>query len=474
MRIISNLRVEKGLQGSERAYRARNKWLALCALAALFLALAVTAANADERSDDSGAPGLLDEFQDGWADSDPGVEAFAKEWGIDTSEAAARLNRQDSLVMVASAIAQKYPDEYAGASFERGDQTHLTINVSGSGGIVRDDVQRELDRRGIARSSVTVVEDAASLTDAALEQLAEDTHAALKSAGWSSDYSLQIDPASRQITIGTEEPDELASLVDSTPTLEDLGIETQYRPTYRQTSHTCVHVNGWLDGGRLYEIMDEDTPNTTRDCGGTFNSYCTTGFAVTRTGKQGILTAGHCGSAGGWTSGEWGVSMWANNYAEFTATRWYVNQTNITYADAQVRREVWGSSTLKNHVYRYTSGGTNHFQTISGLTYSHPSGTYICNKGGYSSLIVGHYLAYNCGYITGAVDPDGSGPHSIIAFSRVDVTWHGPVRGGDSGGPVWAGSTAYGILTGFFNGYDYVYNEVAYALSYTGATLYTG
>ena len=136
-------------------------------------------------------------------------------------------------------------------------------------------------------------------------------------------------------------------------------------------------------------------------------SHCTAGASVNAQGHQGIITAGHCGSAGDpvLIQGEGGRWMQVSTVARSTFNP-------ATGIDAAFIPLAGGQGT--QHV-RSASVTTN-----SGLI----RGTKVCSLGVVSG--------YRCGSVL------------TVAANRVLVDF--PSAHGDSGGPVWAGGQVVGIV----------------------------
>ncbi len=158
--------------------------------------------------------------------------------------------------------------------------------------------------------------------------------------------------------------------------------------------------------------------------GGLPLSSCTSGFAVKKSdGTKGITTAGHCGNSLSYN----GTSLT------------FKGEKYETYYDIQ-----WHTAsgyTVKNKI-RWWSDGSTRDITATKSRSSQSIGNYVCKYG--------KETHYTCGYISDKNYQPTYVPSAQATFIRVDNTAGYPVlRGpGDSGGPWFLTSTAYGTHSG--------------------------
>ncbi|QAY75763.1 hypothetical protein [Sphingosinicella sp. BN140058] len=175
--------------------------------------------------------------------------------------------------------------------------------------------------------------------------------------------------------------------------------------------------NSSIEGGARLEGLDAVTGN---------RGYCTTGFVVTNGTETGIVTAAHCPDsatyfdpAGGRTElafgGQWGWS--------FQDVQLHVSalaQKPLFYADTK-------KSTARPLVASRKRSSTR-------------AGDFVCHRGERSG--------YSCAEVE-LVDYAPPGDLCGGPCAPVWVTVSGPsCGGGDSGGPVFTGGTAFGIVKG--------------------------
>lgn len=169
------------------------------------------------------------------------------------------------------------------------------------------------------------------------------------------------------------------------------------------------------------------------DGGAHLSNGCTSAFNVKYSGGTGFLTAAHC----------------TNSVAGST----FVREKEVAGVDAQLHK----ASGVTNRI-RYNSGGSTRAIT----TWAYPqSGTALC--------IYGATSGYQCSTI---YTNDACWPGLGCGFY---ATNDGVTSGGDSGGPWYSGSTAYGVHKGtmFLWGNKSVFSDMGNVTSQLNVTLCT-
>lgn len=178
------------------------------------------------------------------------------------------------------------------------------------------------------------------------------------------------------------------------------------------------------------------------------NQACTSGFGVVQdgTGTRGIATAGHCGE-------------YNNNVATYNGVNLpFVKQANGLQYDVQ-----WHTApglTVRNLIF---DGVSQRPITATKGRDQQAIGDFVCKYG--------INTRYTCGYINDKYASTGS------AYSNTFIRFHSntnaqEVGGGDSGGPVFNGNTALGIVHGFI-GNDGVYMGINYVYPGIGVFVLT-
>ncbi len=170
---------------------------------------------------------------------------------------------------------------------------------------------------------------------------------------------------------------------------------------------------------------------------------CSAAFNVSNGWSNFVLTAGHCTALGGtWTN-------WAGNYIGPSAATYFPGQDH-----GLVRND--GGVALYNGVWIY---GSNYIQPIYGAAWAW-AGLYACKSGS----TTGH----TCGYVryTNVTINYSNGP--VYGAIQADIC----VQPGDSGGSLWSGNTAFGIVSGYQPGTCVgFFQEVVPALNHWGVWL---
>ncbi len=249
--------------------------------------------------------------------------------------------------------------------------------------------------------------------------------------------------------------------------LEGLPVDVEYRFSEGAPELLACSppVSGYLEAGRLFEMRTSSS-----ECAAP-TGLCTSGFAATISGNQGVFTAGHCPGS---HSSHYASIMYADGTNELTSTRFHSQAWNVC-CDAQFERELYSSSILRAKVYL---SGQN-WQSVTGFVNEHPNQTWLCMKGRNTAAIHSHAVAQACGRIVDNVSaPEGSVIHSAVSFAEVELEVN-HIHGGDSGGPVYSSGTARGLINSGIpvEPHDGVvhmwYNKIGYVLSELGASLAT-
>ncbi|MDQ6877349.1 MAG: S1 family peptidase [Candidatus Dormibacteraeota bacterium] len=162
---------------------------------------------------------------------------------------------------------------------------------------------------------------------------------------------------------------------------------------------------------------------TTLIFGGLPISLCTSGFTVKKFGSttKGIVTAGHCGNSQSYAGNS--LPFQAESFGGSNDEQWHT---------------VPGLTTL--NLVRISPSGTTRDITTRTYAAGQATGTLVCKYG--------TTTGYGCGYLTSKTFapgyvPNANGTFHILAKNGVDLS-----NRGDSGGPVFLGNSAWGIISG--------------------------
>lgn len=371
---------------------------------------------------------------DASSNMDPAAAQLAQDQHLSYSEAAARVNRQDVEAALASGL-RAAVDTYAGSWIDQGDGARLVIALTDTS--KSDEVHRRAKQAGLD-DLVRIVQ--VSRTATSLAQL---------NASLSQDIELAGTAATTRMTAGPDLPHNTVNLSYPSDTLTveqqnfldrmhaKYGAGLTYVPSAEAAATTACsfpNCDAPLRGG-----LHIDTPS--------YN--CSSGFnAIDGNGVNRLITAGHC----------------IKNYG--TTNTWSERQTdNINHAVGPGYKYTYGtagdygiitindpSSTgwdPRGWVYVRASSGTPSTSEdaqyyISGEgTYTTVPGSYLCHTG-YGMTTYG-YSGTACGPLSGNMQSvryvDGTLVNNLSRFNATNCP-------GDSGGPVYIGHTAYGIVSG--------------------------
>ncbi|MFJ9819756.1 S1 family peptidase [Streptomyces sp. NPDC101151] len=228
-----------------------------------------------------------------------------------------------------------------------------------------------------------------------------------------------------------------------------------------KTNRVVVTVDSTVSKAEIARIRQQAGSNagalTVKHTSGRFNklitggdaiyggSYrCSLGFNVHSGNTYYFLTAGHCGEV---------------------ASTWYSNSGHTTTLGTNVGYSFPGNDFA---LVRYTNSSIAHPSAVGSQTISRaatPSvGTTVYRRGSTTGTHSGRVTALNATVNYGGGD---------IVYGLIQTTVC--AEGGDSGGPLYAGSTAYGLTSGgsgnCSSGGTTFFQPVTEALSYYGVTL---
>lgn len=162
------------------------------------------------------------------------------------------------------------------------------------------------------------------------------------------------------------------------------------------------------------------------------SSYCTSGFTVKNTaGTTGMTTSAHCEGI--------------NTYYNPNGTTIALTHTGVEIKDADQDVEVHTSGYVERPEFYADLAATARILTGKRLQSSTAAGNQVCHRGATTG--------YSCGLVgLTNYQPTYAGACGTVTCSPVWVTVNGDANtacyGGDSGGPVFASQTAFGLLKG--------------------------
>lgn len=335
---------------------------------------------------------------------------YARQNGVSLAEALRRLRAQEASVAATDEIARLYRHRLTGISIEHHPQYRIVVLLTGGEPVAPRTVLAGgmhvpiVFRTGAAATREQVV--------AAIRTHGAGIRARLKGA-----QGMGLDPRTG----------ELVAMV-SAEAARDLDLEEAAR---RITEGTGVPARIRLLEGPVENV---DIEGGSRIAGADAVSgrrvYCTTGFVVTDGARTGIVTAAHCPDD---------PTYFAPGGAEIPLA--FGGQWGWSFQDVQLhvseraQRPIFYSDTAKT-IARPVTGHRSRGGTRAGDA--------VCHRGESSG--------YSCALVE-LVDYAPPGELCGGPCDPVWVTVAGPsCRAGDSGGPVFSGTTAFGILKGATSG----------------------
>jgi hypothetical protein len=331
---------------------------------------------------------------------------YAARHKVTEAEALARLRAQSETVPVTDAIRSTYRDRLAGIALEHQPQLRIVVLLTGGEPVADRTVSAGgLDvpvhfRTGAAATGDAVV--------AAIELHQAEIRASLKAAP-----GLGLDPRTGELVVVVHALDLLREGEAALDTrLEALtGVPVRIRPQGRE-HRDAVSGGARLEGPQL---------------AGGERAVCTTGFVVTDGARTGIATAAHCPDS----------LRYRDTQQKQDVELSFVGQWGWRFRDVQIHQSGRAEAPLfhadpDRQAARRLVTWRNRTSTRAGDT--------VCHRGETSG--------YSCSEVE-LVDYAPPGDLCGGPCAPVWVTVAGPsCKGGDSGGPVFLGSVAFGMLKG--------------------------
>ena len=331
---------------------------------------------------------------------------YARREGVGQAEALSRLRFQEASTTSTDALRAEFGGRIAGIAIEHQPDYRIVVLLTGTEGV---------PDRFIAAADMTVpikfVTGATATHDRLVAALRQ--HQMAMRAVLSRSQGMGVDPRTGEIVVLVQASDmDADQIFDKQLELSAMtGVPVRIRLINRED------VNLAVEGGSRVAGVD---PRDGR------RYACTTGFVVTDASRTGIVTAAHCPDD---------LTYIGPDGVEVPLS--FVGEWGATTQDVQVH--VTGTS-QKPEFYVDRERTQARALTSRRVRLSTRAGDIVCHRG--------ESTGYSCSLVE-LVDfaPPGSlcgGP-----CEPVWVTVAGPsCRGGDSGGPTFAATTAFGIVKG--------------------------
>ena len=331
---------------------------------------------------------------------------YARRNGVGEDEAFRRLRAQEDSVATTDRLAEIYRDRLAGISIEHRPDYRIVMLLTGS-----EPVPDQTIYAGGMNVPVVFRTGAAATRDRLAAAIAHN-QATIRSA-LPNAQGVGVDPRTGEVVLLLKGADvgpyELAAI--------DADLEAWTGVPVRVRALDRADADFALSGGARVEGVD---PLDGR------RYVCTTGFVVANAGSTGVVTAAHCPDA-----------LTYHDPDEGEIPLRFVGQWGVAYQDVQVH--------LSDRAQRplfYADGDRRAVRTLTGARRrtSTRAGDSVCHRGESSG--------YSCSEVE-LVDFAPPGDLCAGPCDPVWVTVAGPsCRAGDSGGPIFSGTVAFGIAKG--------------------------
>ena len=331
---------------------------------------------------------------------------YAKLFGVPQDEAERRLRALDLSVPYTDAIEAKYRDRIAGISIQHKPGLRILVYLTGT-----DPVPDEKLDLGGMTVPVTFRTGARASRDRVI--WAVTWHQAAIRAALPTPPAMGLDPRTGELVIIVGSAEAKSGTEPLRKKLEAIaGVPVRIWVV----DQTDVNLAAPVGGGRLEGVSPDDG----------IRYMCTTAFVVTDGARYGVSTAAHCLD---------NMSYFAPGHVEVPLH--FVGQWGWGYHDVQIGTV---DGPLAGLFYADTARTLERSVTGMRTRDQTRAGDFVCHRGertGYSCAIVQLTDFAPAGDLCGG------------ACLPTWVTVSGPTcKGGDSGSPVFAGTTALGILKG--------------------------
>jgi hypothetical protein len=331
------------------------------------------------------------------------ADQYARQNEVTLVEAMRRLRAQEESVAATDRLQALYPDRLAGISIEHRPDYRISVLLTGT-----DPVPDQVIAAGGLNVPVTFRTGAAATREQVVGAMSRhrDAIGALLRRG----QGMGFDPRTGEMVL-------LVRSVDGDPAALDAELETLTGVPVRIRVLDGPDADLAVEGGSRVEGVD---PANGR------RYYCTTGFVVTNGLRTGVVTAAHCPDTLSYRDPEGGEVP-----LEF------VGQWGARYQDVQVHV----SDRAQQPLFHADKGGAALRRLTSWRNRtSTRAGDAVCHRG------------ESTGYSCSQVELTDYAPPGELCGGPCDPTWvmvTGPsCRGGDSGGPIFNGTVAFGIVKG--------------------------
>jgi hypothetical protein len=329
---------------------------------------------------------------------------YAVRYSVTLEEAVRRLHAQEASAAVTERIAAALSDRLAGISMEHAPQYRAVVLLTGTEPVAN---QAAL----AAGSPVPIVFQLGAAATRSQVVAAMRAHQGALRVELPNARGMGLDPRTGELVLLVRAADAqrigLEVIEDRAETLTGVPVRVQIAdPTKNLVRGGSRIVGVNPDDGRRYA--------------------CTTGFVVSNGSRTGVVTAAHCPDA-----------VTYQEEGDMAVPLAFVGQWGARHQDVQVHESLRPAEPL---FYADRRGGALRTVTGSRSRQSTRAGDAVCHWGESS------------GYSCSEVELTDYAPPGELCGGPCEPVWvtvKGPnCRSGDSGGPVFSGTIAYGILKG--------------------------
>ncbi len=336
---------------------------------------------------------------------------YAKEVGVPLDEALRRLKLQDEIGKFDAKLTNGEPATFGGLWIQHEPDFRVIVNMTSNAGKVAD-----YARSTSFASIVEVRKVAKSLKQLEAEQLEADRTA--QAAGIKSESETNVFENKVVMLVKNQQMFKSAVATSRALTLPE-GVELVETPSF------SVPMANGIAGQIAYDISSP-------------RFYCTTGYTVSINGYKGITTAGHCDPDLSYGTGKVPMTYRGEWYGGSNDFQWYTS-SQLTFQPWA--RDAETDSSTPGYRYIYAVGNRP----------EQPINAYMCKYG--------QTTKYGCGRIQSKTwrtfFPPSVSPPSTATYIRLRSRVNGQTVvlaiSGDSGGPVYNGHKALGMISGGYN-----------------------
>jgi len=346
------------------------------------------------------------------ADSDDGAlvedaKRYAATYEVELDEALHRLRLQSAIGKLGAELASKERATFGGLWIQHSPTYLVIAHFTDRGG---RDLKRYLDAPGLEDLAPVIERRTVRLSFKRLETLQVTANRVARKHGLQADSRINV--SENRVELLTAAPTELAQAINAEAKGSKAAAELV------------------LPGGVEIIGVERLSAPQAYVYGGLQVNLCSSGFAVQNgSGTLGISTAGHCLDSQSYNNRS--LPYQGGQFSGSIDAQWH------TAPDFYPTNRVWdGLSDATSPNYRQITATKTRANQVPG--------EFVCKFGTKSF--------YTCGTITTTSYTPGYLPSATATYVYVDNATQDQSEPGDSGGPWFSGNTAYGLMSGGYDG----------------------